>query len=127
MKVEQDTSGYSLRGFSATPSCKIMGRSAFLQTTIAQLKLTFINHIYEKGSCDMQTEKTQPNQAVAKTQGVDATAEPLKLQKRIGSTVYSTNVYLKKDATQTMDDIILRLIRNDAQNMGRVSTGKVAV
>jgi hypothetical protein len=35
------------------------------------------------------------------------------LRKRIGSTVYVTKLYVKNDAAETMDDKILRLIRND--------------
>ncbi len=35
------------------------------------------------------------------------------MRKRIGSTVYVTNVYLKNDAGETIDEKILRLIRND--------------
>jgi hypothetical protein len=35
------------------------------------------------------------------------------MRKRIGSTVYVTNVYLKNDAGETMDEKILRLIKND--------------
>ena len=35
------------------------------------------------------------------------------LRKRIGSTVYVTKVHVKNDAAETMDDKILRLIRNE--------------
>jgi len=38
---------------------------------------------------------------------------PLKMRKRIGSTVYVTNVYFKNDAAETMNDKIMRLIKND--------------
>jgi len=34
-------------------------------------------------------------------------------RKRIGSTVYVTKLYFKNDAAETMDEKILRLIRND--------------
>ena len=37
----------------------------------------------------------------------------LTLRKRIGSTVYVTKLYVRNDAAETMDDKILRLIRND--------------
>ena len=37
----------------------------------------------------------------------------LTLRKRIGSTVYVTKLYVKNDAAETMDDKILRLIKND--------------
>ena len=64
----------------------------------------------------MQTAKTQKIQAVATTQGGHAHAEPYKFRKRIGSTVYVTNVYFKDDAVETMDDIILRLINSDVRS-----------
>jgi hypothetical protein len=63
----------------------------------------------------MQTAM-KTNQAVALTQGGNADAEPYKFRKRIGSTVYVTNVYFKNDATESMDDIILRLIRREARS-----------
>jgi len=53
--------------------------------------------------------------AVAGTHGASADAEPLKLRRRIGSTVYVTHIYFKKDAAETMDDIIMRLIRGEAR------------
>lgn len=43
------------------------------------------------------------------------------LRKRIGSTVYVTKLYVKNDAAETMDDKILRLIKNewnDSRNNG---------
>ena len=46
--------------------------------------------------------------------------EPHRLTKRIGSTVYEVNVYFNQDAKETMNDKIMRLIRNEAQN-GRVA------
>ena len=39
--------------------------------------------------------------------------ESFKLQKRIGSTVYLTKVYFNRDTTETIDDKIIRLIKND--------------
>jgi len=72
----------------------------------------------------MQTAKVTTsavNQAVAGTQGVTTNAEPLKMCKRIGSTVYEVRVYFNQDAKETMDSKILRLIKND------VHCGKVAV
>ena len=68
----------------------------------------------------MQTTKLSANKAVATTQGGNATVEPYKFRKRIGSTVYVTNVYFKNDAVETMDDIIMRLIRNEARS-GRLA------
>jgi|GEM_PF-2356465 len=51
--------------------------------------------------------------AVAETQCVNTTDEPLKLRSRIGSTVYEVNVYFNKDGKETMDDIILRILGNN--------------
>jgi len=42
-----------------------------------------------------------------------AHAEPAQLRKRIGSTVYEVRVRFNPDAKETMDDKILRLVRND--------------
>jgi len=68
----------------------------------------------------MQTAELTANKAVATTQGRNTTVEPYKFRKRIGSTVYVTNVYFKNDAVETMDDIIMRLIRNEARS-GRLA------
>ena len=43
-------------------------------------------------------------------------AKPLTMRKQIGSTVYEVSVYFKQDAKETMNDIILRLIKNEAIN-----------
>ena len=40
--------------------------------------------------------------------------EQLSVHKRIGSTVYEVNVYLNPDAKETMNDKIMRLVRNEA-------------
>jgi len=66
----------------------------------------------------MQTANIVSSTAInaeAGTQGVTAHAEPMKMQKRIGSTVYEVYVYFNQDAKETMDAKILRLIKNDAQ------------
>ena len=47
--------------------------------------------------------------------------EPYRLKKRLGSTVYEVNVYFNQDAKETMNDKIMRLIRNEVQS------GKAAV
>lgn len=51
--------------------------------------------------------------AVAATRGDHADAEPVTMRKRIGSTVYEVRVRFNPDAKETMDDKILRLVRND--------------
>ena len=63
----------------------------------------------------MQTAVTKPAsiQAVAGTRSGNANAEPLNVRKRIGSTVYEVNVYFNPDAKETMNDKIMRLIRNE--------------
>ena len=62
--------------------------------------------------------KHPTNNAGAKTQGRKVEAEPIKLQKRIGSTTYRVNVYFSDTAMETMDDKILRLIRNEIASQG---------
>ncbi|HBU12595.1 MAG TPA: hypothetical protein DEB31_07700 [Clostridiales bacterium] len=42
------------------------------------------------------------------------------MRKRIGSTVYEVNIHFNQDAKETMDDKILRLIRND---LNKVAAG----
>ena len=39
--------------------------------------------------------------------------EPYRFTKRLGSTVYEVRVCFNQDAKETMDDKIMRLIRND--------------
>ena len=68
----------------------------------------------------MQTTAKTELQVVAGTQGGNADVEPLNVRKRIGSTVYEVNVHFNPDAKETMNDKIMRLIRNEVQN------GKVA-
>ena len=41
--------------------------------------------------------------------------EPYRLTKRLGSTVYEVHVYFNQDAKETMNDKIMRLVRNEAQ------------
>ena len=51
-------------------------------------------------------------------------AVPLNLCKRIGSTVYEVEVYVKKCAGETAEEKIMRLIRNDlnlTQGHGKMS------
>lgn len=60
----------------------------------------------------MQTAKVT-NLAVATTRGDHAHAEPATMRKRIGSTVYEVRVRFNPDAKETMDEKILRLVRND--------------
>lgn len=45
-----------------------------------------------------------------------AGAEPVKLQKRIGSTTYQVNVYFSQTSAETLDDKVLRLVRREVEN-----------
>ena len=60
----------------------------------------------------MQTVTTT---AVAGTRGGSADAEPIKMQKRIGSIVYEVEIHFAPDATETLNDKILRLMRRDME------------
>jgi len=72
----------------------------------------------------MQTANKENNtSAVAGTQDGFVHAEPLNVQKRIGSTVYDIEVYVKKFAGESAEEKIMRLIRNDL-NLGS-SLGKM--
>jgi hypothetical protein len=42
--------------------------------------------------------------------------EPYRLKKRLGSTVYEVNVYFNQDAKETMNDKIMRLVRNESHS-----------
>jgi len=43
-------------------------------------------------------------------------AEPVKLQKRIGSTLYEVSVRFSATSTETMQDKLLRLIEREVQS-----------
>lgn len=51
--------------------------------------------------------------SAVRTQDGNVTAEPVKLLKRIGSTVYTVNAYFSSTTNETLEDKILRLARND--------------
>ena len=53
--------------------------------------------------------------AVAGTRGGNVNAEPIKMQKRIGSIVYEVTIHFAPDATETLNDKILRLMRRDME------------
>jgi hypothetical protein len=56
-------------------------------------------------------------QTVTKTAAVtrrdNAHGEPIKLLKRIGSTVYSVTIRFSKNATETLEDKILKLVESE--------------
>ena len=65
----------------------------------------------------MQTVKKSTevtHQTVARTHEANH-VEPLKISKRIGSTVYEVRVYFNQDTKEAFNDKILRLVKNDAQ------------
>ena len=59
----------------------------------------------------MTTTTAQKDAAV--TRSDNAHGEPLKLQKRIGSTLYILTAYTGPNATETMEDKLLRLIESE--------------
>jgi c-di-AMP phosphodiesterase-like protein len=44
---------------------------------------------------------------------IERVADTSRFTKRIGSTIYNVGVYFKQDAKETIEDKILRLVRND--------------
>ncbi|MCL2189465.1 MAG: transposon-encoded TnpW family protein [Defluviitaleaceae bacterium] len=53
----------------------------------------------------------------SKAKNIQRDAEPSRFKQRIGSIIYEVGVHFKEDATETMEQKILRLIKNDlAQN-----------
>jgi len=53
--------------------------------------------------------------AVTSAAATPTEAEPVKLQKRIGSTVYTVSIRFSDKATETMEDKILRLIESEVR------------
>ena len=58
----------------------------------------------------MQTQET----SAVRTQGGNANAEPVNLYRRIGSTNYKVTIHFSTTSRETINDKILRLIKNDA-------------
>jgi hypothetical protein len=55
------------------------------------------------------------------TEKINTPQEPYRLKKRLGSTVYEVNVYFNQDAKETMNDKIMRLIRNEMAQSERAA------
>jgi len=53
--------------------------------------------------------------------GKNTEAEPVMLQKRIGSTMFIVNARFSNTATETMQDKVLRLIESEVQKSARLS------
>jgi len=51
--------------------------------------------------------------SAARTQGGNATDEPLILLKRIGSTTFKVSVHFSKTSKETMEDKVLRLMERE--------------
>ena len=55
------------------------------------------------------------------TVNIQRVADTSRFTKRIGSTVYKVGIYFKQDAKETMEDKIIRLVKNEwncSQNYG---------
>jgi len=50
------------------------------------------------------------------------TPEPFVLQRRIGSTLYRVNLHFNPDSKETLDDKVLRLLKNDLQSASENAT-----
>ena len=61
----------------------------------------------------MQAAKTTPDAAATMP---EREAEPMKLQKRIGQTVFTVNIRFSQTSTETIEDKILRLIESEVRN-----------
>jgi hypothetical protein len=59
-------------------------------------------------------QETASGGAEAETGDIGALTEPFKIRKRIGSTDYEAEVYFNFESSETLNDKILRLIRNEA-------------
>jgi len=49
----------------------------------------------------------------SKTENIQRDTDTSRFNKRIGSVVYEVGIHFKKDANETMDIKIMRLIKND--------------
>jgi hypothetical protein len=62
----------------------------------------------------MQTAITAMT-AVATTKSENTRAEPLTMQKRIGSIVYEVEIHFNPDAKETLNDKKIKLIKRDLE------------
>ena len=53
----------------------------------------------------------------AATASLTSEREPLKLQKRIGSTVYSVSIRFSDKAAETLEDKLLRMIESEVRSI----------
>ena len=54
-----------------------------------------------------------------------AESEPIKMQNRIGSTVYSVSIRFSDAAKETLNDKVYRLIKNEMAKIPSPQTGKL--
>ena len=79
---------------------------------------------------DILTKNKEPNAIPMSCDGF-IQAEPLNMCKRIGSTVYEVEVYVKEHTGETAEAKIMRLIKNDLNlspshgKMGVPQTGRL--
>ena len=59
--------------------------------------------------------KTADNSA-ARTQGNQATAEPVEFQKRVGSTNFVVSVHFSRTSKERLEDKLLRLIESEVRD-----------
>ena len=71
-----------------------------------------IQGLQKGGHSDIQTANKAPNTMTGTCDGF-ILAERLSMNKRIGSTVYEVEVYVKNHAGETAEKKIMRLINND--------------
>jgi hypothetical protein len=71
-----------------------------------------IQDLQKGGHSDIQTANKAPNTMIGTCDGF-ILAEPLNTNKRIGSTVYEVEVYVKAHTGETAEAKIIRLIKND--------------
>jgi hypothetical protein len=89
---------------SATPPCKTKGE---LGANLRFAKL-YQKYLFQNGREPIM----QKNNPTAK---IECVANPRRFRKRIGSVIYDVGVHFKKDATETLDKKVLRLIKNELE------------
>ena len=57
-----------------------------------------------------------PGASAALTRGSDAAAEPIKLRRRIGSTVFIVNVHFSETSAEKLEDKLLRLMEREVRD-----------
>lgn len=57
-----------------------------------------------------------------KAETITAAPEPSVIQRRIGSTLFNVNIFYNKNASETLEEKIIRLLKNDLQAMPRNGT-----